>query len=321
MNVKEEAIAQADFKAWSDEVLDFGRSSSNLMADLYMSHRRSELSNAAAANWATTGPEALLEQADEVDESSAGKDNSFPNLSSVTALLPSLPKEPSTKDMEAAIEGAPERIKEAVVAAPPAIAGVAAKVYAYQWTFLDIYLCSMFLIGICLLPCVLPLLRHIKVKTWRDTWCYKILPLVLIMLLVPLQLVVFEKLGFLSKTVELAEPFVVFSVVAVSVLVPVGCMFYEIAHQKLQPFLKRFAQLEQRLEAITGVDLDGDGEVAQLWGKTPEWLKGLQGQKERPGSDQAGVLSESADAGKKSPRKPSSASHPRSAKKGCLAAC
>lgn len=317
VTLKEEAITQDDSNAWSAEMHDFGRSSNNLMADLYMSQRRSELSHAAAATWATTGSEALLEQAEQMGESSSGKDSSWPDVSSVTAALPSmpsLPSEPSTEEVKAAIGSESLKIEEAVVAAPAKIKSIAAKAYAYQWTFLDMYCFSLCLVGMCVLPCVLPVLHHIKVKTWRETFLCKILPLVLIMLLVPLQLVVFERLGFLTKTVELAEPSVVLVVVAATILIPIAFMFYEIMKQKLKPTFARIAQLEQRLEAVTGVDLDGDGEVASLFSNPFDALVGKKATQAEEASDGDAVANKVG--GKQWPKK-----KPRitsSAKKSCL---
>jgi len=322
VTLKEEAITQDDSKAWSAEMHGFGRSSSNLMADLYMSQRRSDLSHAAAATWATTGSESLLEQAEQMGESSSGKDSSWPDVSSVTAALPSmpsLPPEPSTEEVKAAVESAPLKIEEAVVAAPATIKNVAAKTYAYQWTFLDMYCLSMCLVVICMLPCVLPVLHHIKVKTWRETFLYKILPLVLIMLLVPLQLVVFEQLGFLTKVVELAEPSVVLFVVSATILIPVGFMFYEILSQKLKPTFDRIRQLEQRMEAITGVDLDGDGEVASLFGNPFGLLSPQRSGNQSEVATDGDAAAQKVE-GKQWPKKTRSTSQQsRPAKKGCLA--
>eukprot|EP00930_Biecheleria_cincta_P088124 TRINITY_DN77363_c0_g1_i1.p1 TRINITY_DN77363_c0_g1~~TRINITY_DN77363_c0_g1_i1.p1 ORF type:complete len:385 (+),score=78.08 TRINITY_DN77363_c0_g1_i1:89-1243(+) len=320
VNVKRDTITQDDSNVWSAEMHDFGDSSRNLRADLYTSQQRSKLSHSAMA---TADLEALLEQGEQMGENSFGTVNSLPNLSSVTDALPSVP---STQDIETAAANAPKQVEDAVIAAPKTIQSLASNVYRHQWTFLDAYLFTMILIACCVLPCLVPLLRLIKVKTWRQAWLYKILPVMLILALIPLQLVVFEKLGFLWKMVELAEPLVVIVVIAATVLLPLLFMFYEIAKQRLRPTLQRLAQMEQRLEAITGVDFDGDGVVASFW-DIPEFspLWKTTGSARDEGQTQAGSVSDGegqAPKGKQPLRKPSrSSSQPpkTSAKKGCLA--
>lgn len=333
VKTKKKATTQDGRNAWSAEMHDFGRLSHRLMADLYGAQQRSELSRSAAATSTAVGSEALLEQAewmgDELPTLSSVSDEltgALPNLSSVKGELPSMPslpnlsslREPSKKEVETAIENAPRATWNAVRSATIKGGHVIGVIWGYPYTFLDLYLLSMIVLSVCLLPCLLWCLRHVpKGKTWRETLFYKIMPVGVIMLFIPLQLVIFEKLGFLQKTVELAEPFLVMTMLGVTCLLPLAYVTYDIVMKKIKPYLIRLKELERKLEAVTGVDLDGDGEVESL---SSIFIGASAAAESETSAPELKNIERKKTPSKRTPSQGQSGSQqPRAVKKGCLA--